>query len=331
MKSSSSRPLRAAMIGAGVSGLVCARRLSEQGIDVVVFDKSRGVGGRMATRRAEETLRFDHGAQYFTARDEPFQNEVRDWIQQGAVALWEGRIGEFHEGRAALKEEGVERFVGVPGMNAICKHLAKGLDIRFKTRAAPPVREGDVWKLLDDSLGEFDRVLVSTPAPQAAELLRNAPALAQQAAAAPMSGCWAAMLAFDRPLGLPLDGAFVQDSLLSWIARNNSKPGRDAAPETWVLHASAEWSQQHIDQEPAEILPLLMDAFWRATGAAPHAASFSTSHRWRYAIPSEPLPEHCLYDAALGVGACGDWCGGPRVEGAYRSGANLANRVLASL
>jgi predicted NAD/FAD-dependent oxidoreductase len=136
------------------------------------------------------------------------------------------------------------------------------------------------------------------------------------------------MLAFEQSLELPFDGAFVHGSQLSWVARNDSKPGRVEDGETWILHASPEWSQEHMEDAPELVRELLTDAFWRATGIAGERAAYAVSHRWRYAIPPEPLADRCLFDAERRLGACGDWCGGPRVEGAFLSGVAIAERVL---
>jgi predicted NAD/FAD-dependent oxidoreductase len=70
----------------------------------------------------------------------------------------------------------------------------------------------------------------------------------------------------DEPLSLDLDGAFVSDSPLSWVARNNSKPGRDEV-ETWVLHTSPEWSRVHLGVENESATSALWDAFREATAA----------------------------------------------------------------
>ena len=138
------------------------------------------------------------------------------------------------------------------------------------------------------------------------------------------------MLAFEASLGLPFAGAFVHESPLSWIARNDSKPERESAGEAWVLHASPEWSDRYIDAEADTVLPKLISAFWQATGAQRRATSYAAGHKWRYSIPPEPLDSPCLFDSQLKIGACGDWCGGPRVEGAFVSGMTLAEHVLAS-
>ena len=148
-------------------------------------------------------------------------------------------------------------------------------------------------------LGEFDYVISSAPAPQSAELLAGAPNLQQQAMLTKMHACWAVMVSFDESLELPFDGAFVQESPLSWISRNDSKPGRGGDCESWVLHASPDWSDACIDEEPDTVLGNLIEAFWRATGSKPRATRYAASHRWRYAIPRLPLKSRCLFDSQL--------------------------------
>lgn len=322
------------IVGAGLSGLACARRLGQAGLRVTVLEKSRGVGGRMATRRAGDSLRFDHGAQYFTVRDPQFGEFVDDLIQRGIVARWEGAIVVLDQGRTERKQSATERHVAVPGMNAICKHLAEGLTVVPRQEVALARRAGESWRLEDrdgGTLAESEWLVVSAPAPQAARLLEASPPLRKQAAATPMQGCWAVMAAFTERLDVAWDGAFVHHSELSWVARDSSKPGRDAGRETWVLHGSAEWSEPRLDESPEAILPQLLEAFGDALGQRLPAPEHAAAHRWRYAIPPDPLEQACLLDAERQAGACGDWCGGPRVEGAYLSGVTLAEEILAQL
>lgn len=322
-----------AIIGAGISGLICARRLVDHGMLVNVFEKSRGVGGRMATRRTDGGLQFDHGAQYFTVRDDRFGQYVQAWVKGGFVAPWEGRICTLTRGNIEWKENSSPRFVGVPGMSAICRHLAQDLSIQFRTQVIAPQLVDDYWQLRDDhgnQLGEFDYVIISAPAPQTAQLIGDAPGLLQEARSITMNGCWAAMLSFDRSLGLSFDGAFVHDSPLSWIARNDSKPQRGGNQESWVLHASPEWTTERIENHLDDVLPAMLNAFWETAGIPRREPSYVSKHRWRYAIPPHTLESRCLFDSQLKIGACGDWCNGPRVEGAFFSGMAVADEVLAN-
>ena len=321
----------AAIIGAGISGLTCARTLAQHGWRVTVFEKSRGVGGRMAVRRTDSGLTFDHGAQYFTVHDDRFAETVAEWQRQGVAARWQGRIANISNGKIEPKREDTPRFIGVPGMNAVCKQLAEGLEVRCQTKVSPPRREGDSWNLIDDQgslLGRFDHVVISTPSPQAAELLVEAPQLAQRTRDVKMQPCWTILLAVEQPVAAAFDGAFVHESPLSWICRNSSKPERSTNQETWVLQATADWSTEHESCDSDFALQQLLAAFWRALGQSPQPLCFATAHRWRYARADQSLTVGCLFDPELRLGVCGDWCCGSRVEGAFLSGLQLAERLL---
>jgi predicted NAD/FAD-dependent oxidoreductase len=319
--------LEVAVIGAGLSGLACAGSLADAGIRVQVFDKSRGPGGRMATRRQGD-LRFDHGAQYFTVRDPRFRRQVEPWHADGLVARWPGTIAVVRNGEISFKDDSTERWVGVPGMSAICGRLASGLEVTYGSRIVQMERRDGRWRLRTDDgaeAGRFDAVVVSAPAPQTAALLA-APAahLAERAAEVDMAPCWAAMVSFSEPLGIAFDGAFVEDSPLGWISRNNTKPGRPPN-ESWILHATPDWSRKHIEFDQDVAAQWLVDAFCEAVGRSlPQPASL-TAHRWRFALPEKPLSEPCLFDPDLAIAACGDWAGGPRVEGAFLSGCAAAD------
>lgn len=330
----SGRTSKIAIVGAGLSGLICGRLLNDHGFDVTVFEKSRGSGGRMATRRTGAGFQFDHGAQYFTVKDERFQRYVASWLQAGLIAEWKGRIGTLTDGQCEQKENQKVRYVGIPGMSALGSHLARDLSVNFGQRVLPPEKQNGSWVLKNEihqDLGQFDWIVISTPAPQAAELLRGSCSLDRVAKQVSMEGCWAAALIFEEPLNLPLDGAFVHNSPLSWIARDNSKPGRDNTHDVWVLHASADWSRPRLDHASESLLPELEQAFWEATAIAPQPAIETAIHRWRYAIPPNPLASRCLFDPQEKIGACGDWCSGPRVEGAFLSGMAMAGRILGNV
>ncbi len=312
-----------------MSGLICSRQLAARGWRVVLVDKARGPGGRMSTRRVEGTA-FDHGAQYFTARDKRFIEQVEGWVADGIVQEWTGRLAAIYaDGISNLKSENV-RYVGVPRMSAITRHLAAGLDLSMGWHAdSLQQRDGEWWlrERNGEELGPFDAAVAAVPSPQAAPLLQPAPALAERASSIRMAACYAVMLAFEQPLGLPFDGAFVNFGPLSWIARNSSKPGREGR-ETWVLHAGPDWSETHIDESPEQVVTLLTAALSEATHATIPKPALAIAHRWRYALPLSLLAEPYLFDPDRGLAACGDWCAGPRVEGAYLSGWALAEQLI---
>jgi predicted NAD/FAD-dependent oxidoreductase len=212
--------------------------------------------------------------------------------------------------------------------------MLAGLPVQFSCRITEVFRGEQHWSLLDaegNSHGPFSHVIVATPAPQATALLSAAPKLASAAASVVMEPTWAVALAFAAPLQTEVEGCFVHDSQLDWVARNRSKPGRDTAVDTWVLHASSHWSKQHLDLPKEAVIEQLQGAFAELISCAVPAASFTLAHRWLYARPAAAHQWSVLADADLGLYACGDWCLSGRVEGAWLSGQEAARRILEQL
>ncbi|MCS6770777.1 MAG: FAD-dependent oxidoreductase [Kiritimatiellae bacterium] len=319
-----------AVIGAGIAGAIVARRLADRGHEVRVFDKGRGVGGRMSTRR-EGDCAFDHGCQFFTVRDDRFRSYVEAWQDAGWVSPWRHRLAHCDRGSITMARDETVRFVGVPGMNAMIKGMLSDIPVHLATRVRS-IREGDAgWQLESDDgpiPDSFDWVIVTAPSAQAAELLAPSPRLQAKAASVRMQPCWAVMAMFDFEMDAPFEAAFVQNSPLVWIANGGSKPGR-AAHEAWVLHASPGWSRSHLEEKPERVIAALLDAFYEALGTKPVAPSIALAHRWRYAAPENPLDIGFLWDEDLGLGAAGDWCLNARVENAFLSGFLLADHLLA--
>ncbi len=317
------------VIGAGMAGLTCARTLGAAGEDVLVIDEARGPGGRASTRSTAEGA-YDHGAQYFTARDAGFLAAVGGWAEAGVIAPWTGWVGELRRGGMDVPAEAPTRWVGVPRMSALSRHLAEGLALRSTLRAVRVTPGRDGWRVACEDgadLGPFAVVVMATPSPQAVTLLDAAPDLAARVSEARVDPCWAVMLSFQRPLALALDGAFVRESPLAWIAREASKPGR-APGERWVLHAGPDWSAAHLETPAEEVMATLLRAFATATGLELPEPTQRAAHRWLYAQTRRALETPCLFDAERRIGVCGDYCLGGRLECAWQSGRALGLRLL---
>ena len=320
---------RIAVVGAGIAGLACARALRDAGHEVRVFEKSRGVGGRMATRRTDHGT-FDHGAQYFTARDPEFRRVVEAWLNTGVVAPYTGRIVRLQSGVSTPLSHNELRYVATPGMTAPCRALAKDVDVSFEctVTAVTPGEEG--WRVSWDEGGEsgFSAVVLAIPATQALPLCSAVPALGARVAQGGHTSCWAVMVRYYDPLPIGFDAAFVADAPVGWVMRDASRPGR-AAGERWVLHATTEWSKAHLEADAVSIAPRVVDAFHAAAGINAQAVD-ARAHRWRYAL-SPGLGTEYLWSAEHRIGCCGDWCADGRIEGAYLSGLSLAAEVKAVL
>ena len=315
-----------AIVGAGIAGLACATRLAAGGHAVTLFDKARGPGGRMSTRRVETAQGaacFDHGAQYFTARDPAFVKQVHAWAQAGVVAPWPAA--------------GNDAWVGVPAMNAPVRRLAEARDVRWSTRIDALLRHGDRWQLRGEGEGEgqlggvFDAVVAAVPAEQAVPLVVPFDtSMAMRANAAHSAPCWTVMASFEEPLPITTD-ALRGEGVLGWAARNSAKPQRHG-PEAWVLQATPRWSQDHLEDGPDQVVEFLLGALAESSGVQVPTPDHASAHRWRYARYDVcDSGEGMLWNPGLGLGACGDWLLGPRVECAWLTGERLGEAVHASL
>lgn len=319
-----------AIIGSGMAGLSAAHALAAAGLAVHLFDKSRGSGGRMSSKRSE-VGDLDLGAQYFTARDRRFVETVQQWQANGWLDEWKPTLYQSQAGELTLSPDTQLRFIGVPRMSALTRNLLGELPVTFACRITEVFRGEQHWHLQDSdgqSHGPFSKVIIAIPAPQATALLSTAPKLAASVASVAMEPVWAVALAFEKPLNTPVEGCFVQDSPLDWLSRNRSKPGRAEQPDVWVLHASSQWSRQHLDLPRETVIEQLRCAFAELIGCAVPEADFSLAHRWLYARPAQAHQWGALADPDLGLYACGDWCLSGRVEGAWLSGQEVARRLL---
>jgi predicted NAD/FAD-dependent oxidoreductase len=322
--------MRIAVIGAGLAGLVVARELAQRHT-VAVFEKSRGVGGRMATRYAGE-YRFDHGAQFFTARSHAFQAFLQPFIDKGVVANWQGDFVELQGAEITARREWRDsppHYVAVPGMNALAKSLAQDLDVALDTTVAQLERDNTDWQLRDDAgqeLGRFDWVIVALPAAQAAALAGPHSNLGKIAGDVNMLGGYALMVGFAKPLPLSWQAALVRDSDLSWVSVNSSKPGR-ADAFTLVAHSTNAWAEAHMDDDLAAVRLRLLNELSRLTGVDCSAADHCDLQRWRYANVDPQSGAKCFLDKPMQLAACGDWFLRGRVEAAYQSARSLLKRL----
>jgi renalase len=323
-----------AIIGAGLSGLTVAHLLKDDA-EVIIFEKSRGVGGRISTRRAEPYF-FDHGAQYFTARTKPFQDFIQPLLNQGIVERWNARYALF-DGNQMIErtgwQEDMPRYVGVPSMNHMAKYVAEGMDIQFGTKIKALQRQDD-WQLTDDQeqiYSGFDWVICSIPSPQALELLSEDLSFYSDINAIKMSACYSLMLGFEADLPIDFDAARVKNSDISWMAANRQKPGRTGS-FTLLVHSTEAYANAHIDGDREQVLQHLVSAASRIIGHDVSVAEHKTLHGWRYAQNTQrEIDGTSFIDQEHLIGVCGDWSFGGRVEGAFMSAFDLVQKLKAHI
>ena len=305
------------IVGAGITGLACARRLVRNGYKPLVLDKGRGIGGRVATRRVmlpDGAISFDHGAQYLTARDPAFAAALQDL--GSACTIWGDGATEPH-------------LVGVPGMSSLPRSLANGVDVQSGKEVTAVQAVPNGWELnIGEMRVETHHLVITVPAPQAAVLLGAGHALHPRIAEVGMAPCLTLMAALPGDAPRSFVSRASDDHPLAWIAQDSSKPGRAGVFTTWVAQAGAEWSERHLEETPEVIAALTLPMLAEVIGVAPQSAVYASAHRWRYARTIAPLgtPFLSSNDATLYVG--GDWCLGARVEAAWLSGTAIAQAII---
>ncbi len=320
------------IVGAGISGLLVANTLKQEGWTVTVLDKGRGVGGRMATKRIGEGS-FDHGAQFFTVRSKRFAGLVEGWLRAGVAAEWTRGFADV-DGRP--NEDGHPRYRGAEGMTSIPKYISRGLDVHIGQRAVRVDDGDDGWEIeCESGLRAVGNALVlAVPVPQALELISSGSyglpdGAMRQLEAVSYDPCLALMVLLDDSTGVPEPGGMqIKAEPLDWIGDNRRK-GISEAPAVTV-HAGPEWSRSHLEDDESHVVDTMISLAGDHLGIDLARAVVATSlARWRYSWVTNPHPEPCLVasdDPPLLF--CGDAYGQPKVEGAALSGLAAADHLL---
>lgn len=328
--------MKIAIIGAGVSGLAAAKCLSSQH-QVILFDKGRGLGGRLTTRRFEHTA-ADIGAQYFTARDPDFVQQCQQWLQQGIIAPWHGELGSWQDGQLEPLARSQLRYVATPGMSQLATAMAAGLQIERSSEVGqvqwlPQTRQWQLQFANQRARPCFDALIMSCPPRQTQQLLATDVLAQSLAAQPPMLPCFTFVMAFAEPIRCRFDGLFVNNHPVSWLARDSSKPGRMTELDTWVMQLSPEASLERLDDNADALLPQaqawLAELLDQPRLARPQLLN---SHRWLYARPQPSQQDleqtlHRWYPEQR-LALVGDWLAGGRVEGAWLSGRTAGLSLL---
>ncbi len=313
--------MNVAVIGAGMAGLTVARKMQEFA-EVTLFDKSKGTGGRLSSRSFDQGW-VDHGAPYFSADAEDFLDFLYAHIDSDVLKSWQpSQSGPFSE------DERVG-YIGVPRNSAVTRALLGDLRFQPSTRIARLERCTDGWRLFNDGdtlLGTWHMLIVAIPAPQALFLIKDQPHIAEQIDSVVMEPSWVAAIQAESNPKAMADLSGYEHPVIRRIVNNSSKPMRQNE-HLYTVQATKDWSIKYLEETTGWVGKQLLQNFCNVTTYTGYC-QLLFAHRWRYALTEVALGQAYLWDPELHLGICGDWCLGRRAEDAWRSGMELAQRIL---
>ena len=320
-----------AIIGSGLSGITIASELKKK-FNVEIFEKSRGVGGRMSTRK-ELPFIFDHGAQFFKITTTDFMNFVSELLSERVILPWKFKLAHF-EGVKLTKINIIQNkdnfFVGVPNMDSIVKYLSKKIDVIINTKIEKIIKKKNDWFLYDQnnkSYGKYDWVILTLPAEQSKELITKKISFFPLLKKIKMKSCFSLMVGMNEPLNLNYNAAVIKDTDIAWLAENNSKPSR---PKKYCLliNSSYDYGAKNINSSKTKIITHLLDTTSKLINRNIPKSAIVKLHQWRY-VEAENYPnDNYFIDPKNKIGVCGDWFINSRVEGAFISASKLSEELV---
>ncbi len=352
-----------AVIGAGIAGLICAQQLQQAGYKVVVVEKSRGVGGRFATRRLHDT-RADHGVRYLEPYGKRLQQLIDKLTNRNILQVWTDTVYELSADGILQPKNDYPRYIASEGMTAVAKFLATGLDIWLNQRveAIQIKAKGDLLSVENNECASTYQLLLSSPnpatqtqdklnaraivvaipAPQALSLLEPltesnfSPEFINNLRSVEFDPCLSVMAGYPSARQQDLDQlsptwkAVIcpHDAQIAWIGLDSSKRQEVKQP-VFVIQSTAEFAQNYLDTDNLE--PAAHQLLSQASkNLIPwlDAPEWLQIHRWRYAFPKQSLQiDYLDTNIPLPLVCCGDWCGGNRIESAINSGFAAAAKI----
>jgi len=323
--------LRVAIVGAGIAGLAAGRTLQKSGASVVLYDKARGVGGRLATRRVQDFV-FDTGATSIAPRGLGIETAMLAELDQSELIQIQKPIYTHTNLRVSpgdTARNSTPRYTYRPGSNHLAKLLAEGLDVRLNTQVDTLKRDGQTFEVEGST---FDAVILTPPIPQASLLLWSL-GESRPVANARYRSCISIMLGFDQPTpDIPYHALIdvEQRHPLTWISVESAKrPGR--APEgktAMVLQMSPTYSHDHYQTSDERIIPDVLGYVQDLFGSEFNSPVAIDTKRWKYSQPETVAVFETVNNNHNGVILAGDGLAAGRVERAYESGLMAARLLL---
>ncbi len=322
-----------AIIGAGLSGLVLADLLRNH-CNITIFEKARGVGGRLATRYNEIGHQFDIGAQFFIAKSNQFKQYISSFIEKKLLVPWEGKFIEIDRDRTLRETRWYDAFphyVASPKMTSWCKALATDHQLHLSTRICNIISDQGVHYLKTHEgvvYGPYIGVLLAIPVAQAIELLPKTTHYLPQLNRYSMMGCFSLMLGFSEKLPIDFCAALVKNSDISWISNNATRPGGNKRPPSLTVLSTNIFADSHAESDHSKVMEYLENVTFNVLKSYNFPSiTYRDIHHWHYANMKKVIGPSSFFDSNHFIGVCGDWCHQGLVEAAYLTAHDLSERI----
>ncbi len=317
-----------AVIGSGISGATISNKLNKK-YSIKVFEKAKGVGGRSSFKRHKDKVGFDHGLQYISPRSKEFKSFAKKLIKKRVIKHWKGNHKFLNE--RVKRDKKHIKLIGVRGNNDISKYLLKKVNCDFQSELSKIEREKDYWTLTfkDNSITYSKNLIITAPFPQVKKLSSKFIKTKLFKNKVKMNSSLTVLLITNKT-GCKLSSFFTNDNILGWVSNENSKKRFKYNKDLWVLQSTYEYGKKHTDyyrNKRKFYTRVLINRFKKLTKLKIKKIYFSHIHGWKYSSNSNPIKTRSYWDKKLGIGICGDWFGGPRLENGWLSANSLYKKI----
>ena len=316
------------IIGSGISGSTIANHLKKK-YSIKVYDKSRGVGGRSSFKRYKGKIGFDHGLQYLSPRSKEFKSFTRQLVKKKILKHWKGNH-QFLNQRVKREKKHI-KLIGIKANNDVSKFLLKNVNCSFQSELSEIKRQKDYWylKFKDNKYILSKNLILTIPFPQAKKLSSKFVKTKLFKNNVIMNSSLTVLLITNKT-GNQISSFFTNDKVLGWVSYENSKKRFKYNKDLWVLQSTFEYGKKHNDKyrnKKKFYTNVLINKFKKLTNINIKKIYFSHIHGWKYSSNSKPLNTQSYWNKKIGLGLCGDWFGGPRLENGWLSATDLYHKI----
>ena len=320
-----------AVIGAGITGITLANLLQKK-VNLTVFEKSKGVGGRMATRRAEP-YQFNHGAQYFKIENKEFIDFLQPLIQNKIIKHYEANHIEILNKKVIKRTKTYNKiyYTAQSKMNSVVKYLINNnFFIKLLCKIEKTIKENDKWFIIDSdkiSYGPYDWLFITIPPNQVLEILCNNFKYLDIIKKIKMRSCYSLMLGFDKIKELNFDTALFLDEDVQWLSIRK-KILENKKYYNLLINSSYNFAEKNINGSKDKISNYLIKQVSGILNCELNNYEHKALHFWKYAMSETNNNLGSLLDEELKAIVCGDWCMNGKVEGGFLSAKDAANKLF---